>query len=317
MKRQIFWLLVMLSPLAWAGTTTPPDALKTAQQALSAGDYHRAYALYAQHANTHPLAQFTLGLFHHLGWGRKVNPVEACSWFEKAANQNVPAAQQFLGDCFAGGIGRTVDGQAAVQWYQKAADNGISYALCAAGGLYIEGKVLNKDVRQGLARCTQAAQNNSPPAMLRLADYYHDGTLVPQDMVSARYWYQQAAERHIQIAQYRLGIMLREGEGGNLDTKTALFWLETAASEGYSPAYLPTAKLYAQTDIDPQTGTLTPEHLAKVYLWTSAAKARITNSAQLTEITQLEAQVLKVIPPSWLPDLNRMVAEHLAKFNRN
>ncbi|MCK9202532.1 MAG: sel1 repeat family protein [Gallionella sp.] len=310
------FLLLAVAPCALAGGNLDA-ALKPAQQALAAGDYKKAHALYARHAAKNPLAQFTLGLFYKNGWGRPVDPVAACGWFEKAAHRNIPAAQQFLGDCLAQGVDRPVDGEAAVGWYRKAAASGIAYALCSAGGLYIEGKTLPRDTRRGLELCAQAAQAESPPAMLRLADYYREGADVPQDLAVARYWYRQAAERHTTEAQYRLGVMLAEGQGGEPALNVALFWLESAASEGYVAAYLPTAILYANAEVDPKTGALKPEHLAKIYLWNSAAKARAADPTQLAEIGRIEKLVLAVMPETWRPDLDKRVAEHLAKYGNN
>jgi len=292
----------------------PDQALKLAQQALAAGNYGKAYREYERHAADSPLAQFTLGLFEREGWGRPANPVAACAWFDKAAAANVPAAQQFVGDCFAQGIGRAVDGQAAVQWYRKAGASGIYAALCSAGDLYLAGRIVDKNVQEGLALCTAAAQAESPPAMLRLADLYRAGTQAPQDLKLARYWYEQAAQRHSHEAQFRLGVMLSEGDGGPADVVQARFWLEHAAAEGYAPAYLPTAVLYANAPVDPRTGALTPNDLAKVYMWNRAAKAVTTNPLQLADIARIDGMVLAVMPAQWQPDLDRKVADHLAKF---
>lgn len=316
MKRHfvsVFLSLVAVAPCVHAGGDYGAG-LKQAQKALAAGDYAKAYALYARRAAKNPLAQFTVAMFYREGWGRPADPVEACRRFEIAAQHAIPAAQQFLGDCLAEGIGRAADGAAAVEWYRKAAAGGIPYALCSAGDLYIRGDGVGKDVRHGLELCTQAAQAESPPAMLRLGDYYRQGTDVPQDLAAARYWYQQAAERHMREAQYRLGIMLGEGQGGTADPAAALFWLESAASEGYAPAYLPTAILYANARPDPKTGVLAPEDLAKIYLWNAAAKARCTDPAQRGEIERIESMVLKVMPASWRPELDRKVAKHLARY---
>lgn len=306
-------LLLALAQPALAGKRLDAE-LQPAQQALAAGGYSKAYTLYGRYGAKNPLAQFTLGLFHQEGWGRPVDQVAACGWFEKAARKNIPAAQQFFGDCLADGIGRKADGKAAEAWYHKAAGNGITYALCSAGGLYIKGTGVDKDVRRGLDLCTRAAQSDSPPAMLRLADYYREGVDVPQDLVAARHWYKMAAERRVGEAQYRLGVMLAEGQGGAPDLNAALFWLETAASEGYALAYLPVAVLYANAEVLPETGALEPGYLAKIYLWNSAAKASTIDPTQLAEIDRIEKMVLSVMPESWRPDLDRKVAAHLAKY---
>lgn len=288
--------------------------LEQAQAALTARDYVKAHRLYTRHAADNPLAQFTLGMFEREGWGRAPNPVAACTWFDKAAMKGIPAAQQFMGDCLAQGIGRTVDGPAAVAWYRKAAEAGIAGALCSAGDLYLAGAIVPKDVRQGLTLCASAAQAESLPAMLKLATTYREGKQVPQNLVLARYWYDQAAQRHDQEAQFWLGILLSEGEGGAADPLKGRFWLEHAAMAGYAPAYLPTAILYANAAVDPATGALTPDDLSRVYMWNSAARARTGNPAQLAEIARIDAMVQAVMPAAWQPELDRRVADHLAKY---
>ena len=289
---------------------------QAAQKALASGDYRTAYARYARIAASNPLAQFTLGLFEQNGWGRKPNPVAACAWFEKAARKQVPAAEHFWGDCLAQGTGRPTDIPAALSWYEKAASHGHFISWCSAAEHYLSGQSIPQDVEKGLTLCTQAAQANSPPAMIWLAKHYLEGSTLKQDLAAARYWYLQAAELRSTEAQFRLGVMLAQGQGGEPDLNAALFWLETAASEGYAPAYLPTAILYANASVQPETGALAPEHLAKIYLWLRAAKACNTDPAQNVEIERIEKQVLAVMPESWRPDLDKKVAAHLARYPR-
>jgi TPR repeat protein len=315
LKTRLLFILLLLVTMsaAFAGVDLSAD-LKPAQQALASGDYRTAYSRYARFATSNPLAQLTLGLFHHNGWGRPVDEVAACRWFEKSARHKIPAAQHYLGDCLVKGIHRAANPEAALDLYRDAAASGHLISLCSAADLYIKGQGVAKDVKLGLELCAQAAQTSSPPAMLRLADYLQQGTDVPQDLAAARYWYQQAAERQVAEAQYQLGRMLAGGLGGEADLGVALLWLETAAAEGYAPAYLPTAILYANASVQPDTGALAPEHLAKIYLWLMAAKARNTDPAQGEEIGRVEAQVLAVMPAGWRPELDKKVATHLARF---
>ena len=291
--------------------------LKRADKALTGQDYALAYKEYARVAAHNPLAQFNLGLIEREGWGRARNPAAACGWFGKAAQGNIPAAQQFFGDCLAAGVGRPADGKAAEAWYRKAAQAGIVYAFCSAGQLYIRGQVVGKDVEHGLGLCAQAAQAGSAPAMLRIADYYKDGTEVPQNLAAARHWYQQAAENRDHLAQFRLGVMLAQGEGGDANPALALSWLEHAAAEGYAPAYLPLAILYANSAPDLATGALTPVNLAKLYMWNSAAKASTNNAAELAQIERIAQLVNQVMPTEWKPALDRRVAEHLGRVSAN
>lgn len=318
MIRIVSILILSLAAAADAQAARPTDfsaELQPAQQALAAGDYKKAYALYARRAANNPLAQFTLGLFHKNGWGRPVDEAAGCRWFEKSARKRIPTAQHYLGDCLIQGVHRAADPAAALTLYLDAAAGGHLISLCSAADLYIKGNGVSKDTKRGLELCTQAAQAGSPPAMLKLANYYREGKDVAQDLAAARGWYQQAAERRSPEAQYRLGVMLSEGLGGDPDLNTALFWLETAASQGHAPAYLPTAILYANLDVDPATGVLKPEHLAKIYLWNSAAKARTADPAQIETIGRIEAMVLAVMPTVWRPRLDQQIADHLAKFS--
>jgi TPR repeat protein len=309
-------LLLATTPvLAQSSTPGVQVRLEKADKALAAQHYSLAYKEYKRHAEKNGLAQFALGLIEQQGWGRRADPIAACNWFARAAQAAVPAAQQFLGDCLARGVGQKADGPAALRWYQAAADQGLAGAACDAGELYISGTIIDRDIPRGLALCTAAAQAQATPAMMKLATFYHEGDPVPQDLALARYWYTQAAERHVHEAQFHLGVMLSEGQGGEADVLKARFWLEHAAMEGYAPAYLPTAILYANAPLDPKTGALSPEDLAKLYMWNSAAKATTQDATQLAEITRIEALTLNVMPPQWKPELDRRVAAHLATLN--
>jgi len=282
---------------------------------LADKNYSLAFTEYERYAERSGLAQFSLGLIEQNGWGRSPDAVAACKWFGQAANKGIPAAQQFFGNCLAQGVGMPVDGLAAARWYKAAADQGIASASCDAGELLIAGKIVVQDVAQGLALCTSAAQAESTPAMMKLAALYSEGGTGTQDLALARFWYTEAAERRVLEAQFRLGLMLSEGLGGDADLPKARFWLEHAAAEGYAPAYLATAILYANAPLDPNTGALSPADLAKIYMWNSAAKAITQDPAQLAEISRIEALTLKVMPPQWKPDLDQRVAAHLKQFN--
>lgn len=297
--------LLLAAPVLGADLRTD---LASADAALAANDYANAYQAYARHAATNPLAQFNLGLFAQQGWGRPADAVAACAWFAQAAHGHIPAAMQFLGDCLVAGTGRAVDGQAALQWYAQAAASGIATAHCSAGELFINGAIVPRDVARGLALCAAAARQESLPAMLTLAEYYRTHAQAPL----ARYWYAQAAERHHGAAQWRLCTMLAEGEGGAAAPAQARFWCEQAAMAGHVPAYLATAILYANAPLDPATGAMEPNDLARVYMWNRAARASTSNPDQLAVIARIDAMVLVVMPAQWQADLDRRVAGHLA-----
>lgn len=317
MKHLVLLLSFLLIGSSHAGTSTAnwSKELQSAQDALAAKQFDLAYRLYQKQASHNGLAQFVLGMFHQNGWGRKPNPVIACTYFEKSAQRHVPTGEHNWGDCLAQGIGRPVDIPAALVWYDQATRHGHAISACSAADYYIQGKGVEQDVQRGIQLCTQAAGANAPSAMLKLARYYEQGGPIPQDLGLARHWYQEAAQRHSKEGQHRLGVMLAQGEGGEPDLNGALFWLETAASEGYAPAYLPTAILYANAPAQAETGALAPQHLAKAYLWTSAAKQRGSTPDERAAAEKIETQILAVMPATWRPDLDKQVVAHIAKYS--
>lgn len=316
LNRLLFLLLLLAPPLATAADK--PDyarELRDAQAALDAGDLALAYQRYLGAAGTNPLAQFTVGMFHQNGWGRPVDKDTACTWFARAAQRKVPAAMHYAAECLLRQPDAGGHADRAYELFMGAAQAGHFVSYCDAGELLIRGKGVAKDVQQGLALCTQAAQGNSPPAMLRLGDYYRSDADVPRDLAAARNWYQAAAERNQPDASYKLAIMLAQGEGGAPDVPQALRLMEEAAAAGHVPAYLPTAVLYANMPPQSDTGAPAPEQLAKVYLWSGAAKARLSDPALRANAAKLNDEASALMPATWRPELDRKVAAHLAKYN--
>lgn len=288
--------------------------LSKASAALVANDYKSAYRDYQRHSAHNPLAQFMLGVMNENGWGRPKDTAAACGWYAKSATGKVPAAEHHAAECLVQGTPDAVDAHRALALYMSAAGGGHLISLCAASDLHIRGLGTPKDVAAGLQLCAQAAQAGSPPAMMKMASYYRANPDVPADPQAARFWLQHAAERGVNEARYQLAIMLSQGEGGVPDVGAALHWMETAAAEGYVPAYLPTATLYANLPRQEDTGAPKAEHLAKVYLWTAAAQACLTDPRLLTEAGKLMEQVQALMPSGWRIDLDRQVAGHLARF---
>ncbi len=308
--------LALLGPVAGAAPEGRDLAaeLSSAQSALAAGDYARAYATYLSHADDNPLAQFTLGLFHQNGWGRPADPAEACRWEERAAQGGIPAAQQMLAECLRHGVHRPADPAGAAHWYQQAASSGIVTASCSLAELYMVGEGVPKDPGKAIDICRLAAEKASAPAQVSLARLYLEGDATVRDPAAARQWLQAAAQADSAEAQYRLGILLRDGVGGPVDPSSARWWLETAASQGWLPAYLPTAELYLSAPVEPETGRLSAKDLAKAYLWSAAAVRRLSPGPEAEQAAAVRDQVLQRMPETWRPDLDRQIADHLSKL---
>ncbi|MCK4783839.1 MAG: sel1 repeat family protein, partial [Desulfobacteraceae bacterium] len=288
--------------------------LKDAQMALEQGEFEKAFAEYHRFAveKNNPLAQFTLGLFFQNGWGRPVDPSAACGWFEKAAEGGIPAASHFWASCLVKGIGRPADPDKAAGWYEKAAALGHYMSLCSLAELYMTGTGVPKDPAKGLVLCRQAAEKSVVPAQTRTGLFLLKDDTSIRNLDEAFMWLSTAAQANAPEAQYYLAVMLRDGLGRPKAPEDARYWFESAASKGYGPAYFPAGELYFNSPVNPNTGILPAQDLAKAYLWVSAASRRTKDPEDLKRTNDLLAKILKIMPESWLPDLDAKVDAHLS-----
>ena len=115
-----------------------------AMQNLQNGAYEEAVRLLLLSANQgFPLAQLELADCYADGYGVAINPIEAFSWYYKAACSGNPDAQYEVAVCYEQGNGIDRNLQKAMEWYQKAAEQGIAesqynLAQCYANGLGVK-----------------------------------------------------------------------------------------------------------------------------------------------------------------------------------
>jgi hypothetical protein len=288
--------------------------LADAQALLAAQDYADAYAAYRKQAEqSNPLAAFTLGLFHELGWGRQRDAVTACRWYEVASKARLPTAQHRLGECLVDGVHGAPDPARAAVLYEDAGRGGHWISLCALGELYQRGVGVAKDPARGVALCEEAAQRGIVKAMRRTALMLLQGDPSTRNRAQGRYWLEQAAARGDSQAQYRLGLAVWKGDGAADQRARARYWLESAAAGGLDAAYVPTAELYLAEPPDPATGTVRPEFLAKAYLWLSAAIRRGLEGDERKRAEAMLKAVMADMPETWQPALDEKVAQHLAR----
>lgn len=286
--------------------------LKEAQTALARGDYETAFASYhvAAQQDKNPLAQFTIGLFHQNGWGRAINPVVACEWFERAAQGNIPTAQYMTGFCHEQGIHRPIDSVKAAHWYQMAAQAGQLHSYCRLGNLIMTESGITEDFTSAFDSCRNAAMQGSISAQIWMGKFYLQGTPAIQNLQEAYRWFLAAAHKQSAEAFYYLGIMKKQGNAShNSEQIRELF--EQAAALKYIPAYYQAGKHFYQAQPDPLSGQLSAENLAKAYLWLSAATQLSKNKEEKSAAQKIRQQILAVIPSTWLAELDRKVARHL------
>lgn len=320
---QAFWIIfcaVTFLPNAFAGIASPANAplnddqnLKTAQSLLAAGDYGNAFDRYRAAAvnGRQPLAQFTLALFYQNGWGRAADHKTACEWFEQAAQNNVPAAQHMTGLCYEEGSHRPADPVAAAQWFQKAAQAGHLNSYCHLGNLLMTGNGIAKNPLQALELCRPAALQGSTPAQLWMGKFYLYGDSSVRNPQEAYQWFLAAAQKQSAEAFYHLGMMLTQGVISGHDAEQARQLFEQAAALKYIPAYFQAGKHFFTTEADAATSLLPAAHLAKAYVWISAAIQRSMDAEEVAAARAIRQQILVVMPPTWLAELDRKVAQHL------
>lgn len=310
-------MAILLAESSVNAGTDHTQAMKEAQAAMTAGNYEEAFAGYHDAAmnDKNALAQFSLGLFYQNGWGREIDKAAACQWFEKAAQGGVPSAQHLAGVCFEEGTHRPADPAQAATWYQKAAQAGHLHSYCHLGNLLMTGNGVPKDPKKALELCHPAALQGSVPAQIWMGKFYLQGDPSIQNKQEAYRWFVAAAQKNTPEAFYYLGIVMQQGMLEGHTTEKARHMFEQAAALKYTPAYFQAGKHFYQVEPDPETGQLSAEHLAKAYMWLSAAIQHSQNPEETIAAKTIMQQILAIMPETWLAELDQKVAQHLQEHH--
>jgi TPR repeat protein len=320
-------LRLLLPPLFILFTTLSSNAadtvgrdlnaeLVTANELLQQREYPRAYAELLRFADRNQLAQFSLGLIEEYGWGRPADPIAACGWFEKAAAQDIPMAQQMLGDCYQQGIHAPASFTQAELWYTRAVGNGLVTGNFKLGRMLIDGELTEPQLRRGTRLCEQAAEKGSIEAQLYLAHSFHHGVSLKQDLSRAVYWYHAAATGNNPEALYQLGLLMRDGYVADISREQSLKMLERAAELGQEEAYLATAEMYFSAPVDAGTQMPTETNLAKAYMWLQAVLRVSEREQDRSSAEAMLAAIARVMPASWKGDLDFEVDEHFSRLDK-
>jgi TPR repeat protein len=108
------------------------------------------------------------GVRYLLGHGVPQNNEKAFYWFNKAAADDDPFAENELAYMYATGKGVTRDPVQALHWYQKAANHGLSSAQYNLGLLYLHGIGTPRNKELALQWFQKSAQLGFEPAMTML-----------------------------------------------------------------------------------------------------------------------------------------------------
>ena len=183
-----------------------------------------------------PEAQNNLASIHIRGLAGVYDPIAARYWFSQAAERGFAEAQFALGVIYAKGYGVPPVPSLAADWFRKAAEQGHVRAQANLGALYQQGAGLPQNSERGAYWIRKAADQGFAPAQNALGMLYELGVGVVEDAETAARYYKYAAAQGHAEAQYNLGRLYHKGLGLPEDQRRAQNWFRKAAALGYKPA---------------------------------------------------------------------------------
>ncbi|MFA6314062.1 MAG: tetratricopeptide repeat protein [Sterolibacterium sp.] len=269
MKKNVAWIVLVLSLCADLAMALGPDDLKLVMPAAERGSASSQILLAVAYLNG--------------DGGLAREPAKAAYWFEQAAIHGNAYAEERLGDLYEQGLGVPANPKLAFDWRVKAANRGIVQAQVKIGRMYQEGLGVGKDVDQAIYWFRRAAIEGNPEAQFLLGRLYHYGSDVEVDHAAARSWFEKAAQQgyegavlilnliesigyqvdegwHKRLpgltklaedgdveAQYQLAQRYEQGIGGvKMDSAMAVDWYRRAAAAGHPMAMRALAKIHPE-----------------------------------------------------------------------
>jgi TPR repeat protein len=266
-----------LSPQPSAGqdtTTTTTGAEQTpVQQTISAEQL--IAELESQAKDKNPRAMILLGTLYERGLNNAIkrNFGKALSWYQQAADLELPEAIFNVGVCYEIGMGTAPDPKKALDNFLNAAGKGLPQADLKLASLYLVGDNVPTDIPKGLEYLKKAANTNFPQAQMELGLIYYYGNFgEKRDLTKAKELFQKAADLGAPAAMQNLGIMSVAGEGMEANKVQGLRWYLLAQQYGINTPDM-------QATIDSVKADLKPEEITKAEAeakdWATKYQARV------------------------------------------
>lgn len=157
-------------------------------------DYAAARQIWTDCAEAEARCQYGIGYLYHFGLGVTADPVQAKSWYEKAAARNDADALYALGLLYENADLGPRDLAAALRYYREAAALGphgdSEYAI---GRMILRGRGVARDPKEAVEWLKKAAGHGHPAGQYMLGAAYEAGWGVKPDRAEALYWYSLAA----------------------------------------------------------------------------------------------------------------------------
>jgi TPR repeat protein len=179
------------------------------------------------------------------------DPVEAASWYRKAAEKGHSDGQYRYGDALYYGRGVAEDEKESARWLRLSSRQGHSGAKDSYNARLEEGR---------FAYLLDSAEQGNADSQYRLGSlFYHGEQGHPVDKAQAASWFRKSAAQGLAAAQYLLGSMYLRGDGIRQDPIDGKRLIEAAAAQGYPEAVelLKTLQAQASSPASPPASATT------------------------------------------------------------
>ena len=183
---------------------------------------------------------------------RAGNAEQARDVWTPLAEEGDAAAQYSLAKLYESGGGPVAQDLAqAVKWYEMAAAQGLPAAQNNLALMYAQGRGVETDAARAAALWHAAAVQDYPWGQYNLGLAYFRGHGVEDDRTEATAWFRKAADDELAAAQFIMGQLRREGIVVAQDHGQALSWYRRAAKQGHLDA-MKQAQVLETAGVTPQ-----------------------------------------------------------------
>ncbi|MCE9528721.1 MAG: sel1 repeat family protein [Planctomycetales bacterium] len=183
----------------------PEDEEEHEQQEEEEGHHHCHHdvgELRAAAESGDPGAMFHLAQHLEAGdGGVDADPEAAFRMYARAAEQEFPPAQLFLGRCYEHGIGVEADPHQAIKYYRKAAVDDLPVAMGMLGWCYENGIGVPIDLSQATKWYRKGAELEDSGCQAQLAECLELGRGVERNLPEALRWYQAAKKQGMDVTE--------------------------------------------------------------------------------------------------------------------
>lgn len=135
------------------------------------------------------------------------DPAKAAFWFEQAAIQGNPYAEERLGDLYADGVGVAQNLRLAYDWRLKAARRGSPDAQFKVATMLREGIGVERNMEQAIHWFHRSAVEGNPEAQFALNHLHQYGTDRELDQAAGRSWFEESARRSYDMIQHVVDLL--------------------------------------------------------------------------------------------------------------